>query len=193
MNNIKKITLSLTLYFMCSTAMVQAQITNDKNQGATQNENCIKLKKHFKVRLNRALKVHKVLHQTLRSNQLIDKYNRHMNILFGNLDREAGLMEKLIVDSKEDGCGELGVMRSSVVSIKKIHNKHTVEKTFSCYNCKELHTMRVLKGKINKIVCWNCNLSRNYFTVSDDKMEMQHGDRLNEDIVNNYYKIVIVF
>ena len=123
MKNIKKITLSLTLYFMCSTAMVQAQITNDKNQGAVQNENCIKLKKHFKVRLNRALKVHKVLHQTLQSNQLIDKYNRHMNILFGNLDREAGLMEKLIIDSKEAGCSELAVMRSSVVNIKKIHNK----------------------------------------------------------------------
>ena len=123
MKKFKKITLSLTLYFIFSTAMVQAQITNDKNQGATQNENCIKLKKHFKVRLNRALKVHKVLHQTLRSNQLIDKYNRHMNILFGNLDREAGLMEKLIVDSKEAGCSELAVMRSSVVSIKKIHNE----------------------------------------------------------------------
>ena len=123
MKNIKKITLSLTLYFMCSTAMVQAQITNDKNQGAVQNENCIKLKKHFKMRLNKALKVHKVLHQTLRSNQLIDKYNRHMNILFGNLDREAGLMEKLIVDSKEAGCSELTVMGSSVVNIKKIHNK----------------------------------------------------------------------
>ena len=54
MKNIKKITLSLTFYFMCSTAMVQAQITNDKNQGAAQNENCITLKKHFKVRLNRA-------------------------------------------------------------------------------------------------------------------------------------------
>ena len=123
MKNIKRIILSLTLFFMCSTAMVQAQKPDDKNQGATQNENCIKLKKHFKVRLNRALKVHKVLHQTLRSNQLIDKYNRHMNILFGNLDREAGLMENLIVDSKEAGCSELAVMRSSVVNIKKIHNE----------------------------------------------------------------------
>ena len=45
-----------------------------------------------------------------------------MNILFGNLDREAGLMEKLLVDLKENGCVELTVMRSSVVSIKKIHN-----------------------------------------------------------------------
>ena len=123
MKKFKKITLSLTLYFIFSTAMVQAQITNDKNEGAAQNENCIKLKKHFKVRLNRALKVHKVLHQTLQSNQLIDKYNRHMNILFGNLDREAGLMEKLIVDSKEVGCSELAVMRSRVANIKKIHNK----------------------------------------------------------------------
>ena len=107
---------------MYSTAMVQAQITDDKNQGATQNEVCIELKKNFKVRLNRAFKVHKVLHQTLRSDQLIDKYNRHMNILFGNLDREAGLMEKLIVDSNGAGCSELAVMRSSVVNIKKIHN-----------------------------------------------------------------------
>ena len=123
MKNYKRIILSLTLFLMCSIAVVQAQISDDKNQGATQNENCIKLKKNFKVRLNKALKVHKVLRQTLRSNQLIDKYNRHMNILFGNLDREAGLMEKLIVDSKEAGCSELAVMRSSVVNIKKIHNE----------------------------------------------------------------------
>ena len=123
MKNIKRITLSITLFFMCSTAMVHAQTTDDRNQGAKQNESCIELKSFFKVRLNKALKVHKVLHQTLRSNQLIDKYNRHMNILFGNLDREAGLMEKLIVDSKEAGCSELAVMRSSVVNIKKIHNK----------------------------------------------------------------------
>ena len=108
---------------MCSTAMVQAQITDDKNQSATHNENCMRLVKKFKLQLNRALKVHKGVHQTLQSNQPIDKYNRHMNILFGNLDREAGSMEKLLVDSKEDGCSELTVMRSSVVSIKKIHNE----------------------------------------------------------------------
>ena len=123
MKNIKKITLSLTLFFIFSTAMVQAQITGDKNQGVTQNENCIKLKKYFKVRLNRALKVHKVLHQTLQSNQIIDKYNRHMNILFGNLNRYTMVMEKLLVDSKENGCSELTVMRNGVVSLKKIHDE----------------------------------------------------------------------
>ena len=123
MENIKRLTLSLTLFFLCSTAMVHAQITNDKNQGVTHNKNCMKLVKKFKLQLNKALKVHKGVHQTLQSNQPIDKYNRHMNILFGNLDREAGSMEKLLVDSKEDGCSELTVMRSSVVSIKKIHNE----------------------------------------------------------------------
>ena len=62
MIKIKRITLSLILIFMCSTVMAQAQMTNAKNQGTTENEVCIELKKNFKVRLNRAFKVHKVLH-----------------------------------------------------------------------------------------------------------------------------------
>ena len=123
MKNIKRITLSITLFFMCSTAMVHAQISDDRNQGAKQNESCIELKSFFKVRINKALKVHKVLHQTLQSNQIIDKYNRHMNILFGNLNRYTMVMEKLLVDSKENGCSELIVMRNGVVSLKKIHDE----------------------------------------------------------------------
>jgi len=123
MENIKRLTLSLTLFFLCSTAMVHAQITNDKNQGVTHNKNCMKLVKKFKLQLNRALKVHKGVHQTLQSNQPIDKYNRHMNILFGNLDREAVLMEKLLINSEKKECGKLTLMRRGVVSIKKIHNE----------------------------------------------------------------------
>ena len=123
MKNIKRLTLSLTLFFLCSTAMVHAQITDDKNQSATHNENCMRLVKKFKLQLNRALKVHKGVHQTLQSNQPIDKYNRHMNILVGNLDREAGLMEKLLINSEQKECSKLTVMRSGVVSIKKIHNE----------------------------------------------------------------------
>ena len=123
MKNIKRLTLSLTLFFLCSTAMVHAQITDDKNQSATHNENCMRLVKKFKLQLNRALKVHKGVHQTLQSNQPIDKYNRHMNILVGNLDREAVLMEKLLINSEKKECSKLTVMRSGVVSIKKIHNE----------------------------------------------------------------------
>jgi len=123
MKNIKRLTLSLTLFFLCSTVMVHAQITDNKNQGATRNENCTKLANKFKIQLNRALKVQKGVHQTLQSNQPIDKYNRHMNILVGNLDREAGLMEKLLINSEKKECSKLIEMRSGVVSIKKIHNE----------------------------------------------------------------------
>ena len=98
MKNIKRLTLILTLFFLCSTAMVHAQITDNKNQGATHNESCMKLAKKFKLQLNRALKVHKGVNQTLQSNQPIDKYNRHNNILVRNLDREAGLMENLLIN-----------------------------------------------------------------------------------------------
>ena len=123
MENIKKTLLSLILFFLWSTGMVQAQVTGDKNQGSTQNENCLKLAKKFKLKIDRTLKVHKGVHQTLQSKQPIDKYNRHMNILLGNIEREAGLMEKLVAKSKERGCGKLIAMRSGVVSIKKIHNE----------------------------------------------------------------------
>jgi len=123
MENIKKIILSLILFFLWSTGVVQAQATGDKNQGSKQNENCLKLAKKFKLKIDRTLKVHKGVHQTLQSKQPIDKYNRHMNILLGNIEREAGLMEKLVAKSKERGCGKLIAMRSGVVSIKKIHNE----------------------------------------------------------------------
>ena len=123
MENIKKTTLSLILFFFCSTAVVQAQITGDKNQGSKQNGNCMKLTKKFKLKLNRTLKIHKGVHQTLQSNQPIDKYNRHMNILLGNIEREAGLLDNLLVKSKERECGKLKEMRSGVANIKKIHNK----------------------------------------------------------------------
>jgi len=123
MENIKKITLSLILFFFCSTEIVQAQIKGDKNQGSTQNENCLKLKKKFKLKLDRTLKVHKGVHQTLQSNQPIDKYNRHMNILLGNLEREAELMERLLVKSKKRKCSNLTAMRSGIESIQKIHNE----------------------------------------------------------------------
>ena len=33
------------------------------------------------------------------------------------------VMEKLLVDSKENGCSELTVMRNGVVSLKKIHDE----------------------------------------------------------------------
>jgi len=123
MENIKKITLSLILFFLCSTAIVQAQIKGDKNQGSTQNKNCLKLEKKFKLKLDRTLKVHESVHKTLQSDQPIDKYNRHMNILLGNLEREAGLMENLLVKSKKSECVKLTAMSNGVVSIKKIHNE----------------------------------------------------------------------
>jgi len=74
--------------------------------------------------VDRAMSVYKIMQQTLNSDQLIDRYNRHVNILVGNLDREASRMQRLLAVAKQRGCDKLvQMMRDHIVNTKNIYNE----------------------------------------------------------------------
>ncbi len=116
MQKIKKITLCLTLFFLFLffVTMAHAQI----------NRQCADLVKDLKEPVDRAISVQKAMHKTLNSDQLIDRYNRHVNILVQNLDREANKMARLLVTAKQRGCGKLVQMiQGPIVNTKNIYNE----------------------------------------------------------------------
>ena len=103
MEKIKKTSLALAMFYLFSilyfATTVQAQI-----QGKTQDANkiCPQVVKELQMRMKSLKKVHKGLYNSIYSSlpsDRIDRYNRHVNILAGNLNREVnlmkGLMEKL--------------------------------------------------------------------------------------------------
>jgi len=111
---IKRISLTLTLYFLFFVTMAHAQMSGK----------CAEVVRNMKVPLGRAMAVHKSMQQTLSSDQPIDKYNRHVNILVGNLDREASRVERLLVAAKQRGCDKLvQMMRDHIVNTKNIYNE----------------------------------------------------------------------
>ena len=64
------------------------------------------------------------MQKTLNSDQLIDRYNRHVNILVGNLDREASKMQRLLAVAKQRGCDKLvQMMQDHIVNTKNIYNE----------------------------------------------------------------------
>ena len=114
MQQIKRISLALTLYFLFFVTMAYAQMSGK----------CAEVVRNMKVPLERAMAVHKSMQQTLNSDQPIDKYNRHVNILVGNLEREASRMERLLVAAKQRGCDKLvQMMRDHIVNTKNIYNE----------------------------------------------------------------------
>ena len=111
---IKRISLTLTLYFLFFVTMAYAQMSGK----------CAEVVRNMKVPLDRAMSAHKAMQQTLNSDQPIDKYNRHVNILVGNLDREASRVERLLVAAKQRGCDKLvQMMRDHIVNTKNIYNE----------------------------------------------------------------------
>ena len=115
MPQIKKITLALTLFFLFLffVTMAHAQMSGK----------CAEVVRNMKVPVDKAMLVYKSMQKTLNSDQPIDKYNRHVNILVGNLDREAGRMERLLVAAKQKGCDKLvQMMRDRIVNTKNIYN-----------------------------------------------------------------------
>ena len=64
------------------------------------------------------------MQKTLNSDQLVDRYNRHVNILVGNLDRETSRMERLLAVAKQRGCDKLvQMMQDPIVKTKNIYNE----------------------------------------------------------------------
>ena len=116
MQQIKKISLALTLIFLFSffVTMAHAQISGQ----------CADVVKDLKVPVDRAMSVNKAMQKTLDSDQLVDRYNRHVNILVGNLDREASRMERLLAVAKQRGCDKLvQMMQDHIVKTKNIYNE----------------------------------------------------------------------
>jgi len=116
MQQIKRISVALTLFFLFLffVTMAHAQI----------NGQCTDVVKDLKDPLERAVSVQKAMHKTLNSDQLIDRYNRHVNILVQNLDREANRMERVLFAAKQRGCEKLvQMMQDPIVNTKNIYNE----------------------------------------------------------------------
>ena len=115
MQQIKRISLALTLFlFLFFVTIAHAQISGQ----------CTDVVKDLKEPVDRAMSVHKAMQKTLNSDQLIDRYNRHVNILVGNLDREASRMQRLLAVAKQRGCDKLvQMMQDHIVNTKNIYNE----------------------------------------------------------------------
>ena len=116
MQQIKKISLALTVFilFLFFVTMAHAQISGQ----------CTDVVKDLKEPVDRAISVQKAMRKTLNSDQLVDRYNRHVNILVGNLDREASRMQRLLAVAKQRGCDKLvQMMQDHIVNTKNIYNE----------------------------------------------------------------------
>jgi len=115
LQQIKRISLALTLFFLFLffVTMAHAQMSGK----------CAEVVRNMKVPVDRAMVVHKNMQKTLNSDQLVDRYNRHVNILVGNLDREASRMQRLLAVAKQRGCDKLvQMMQDHIVNTKNIYN-----------------------------------------------------------------------
>ena len=115
MQQIKRISLALTLFlFLFFGTIAHAQISGQ----------CTDVVKDLKEPVDRAISVQKAMQKTLNSDQLVDRYNRHVNILVGNLDREASRMQRLLAVAKQRGCDKLvQMMQDHIVNTKNIYNE----------------------------------------------------------------------
>jgi len=115
MQQIKRISLALTLFlFLFFVTIAHAQISGQ----------CADVVKDLKEPVDRAISVQKAMKKTLNSDQLVDRYNRHVNILVGNLDREASRMQRLLAVAKQRGCDKLvQMMQDHIVNTKNIYNE----------------------------------------------------------------------
>ena len=115
MQQIKRISLALTLFlFLFFVIIAHAQISGQ----------CADVVKDLKEPVDRAISVQKAMKKTLSSDQLVDRYNRHVNILVGNLDREASRMQRLLAVAKQRGCDKLvQMMQDHIVNTKNIYNE----------------------------------------------------------------------
>jgi len=128
MKRIEKISLVSTLFFLFGflffVVMANAKSVMVMNQVAMQSESCAQIAKNIKVALNKVVMMHKGMQNTLNSDQPINKYNRHVNILLGNLEVRSMRLSKLLVTAEQKGCDKLvQLMRNHVINTKKIFRK----------------------------------------------------------------------
>ena len=104
----EKISLVSTIFFLFSflffVVTAQAKSLVVVNQVAMESGNCIQITKNIKVTLNKVKVIYKGMQNTLKSDQPIDKYNRHVNILLGNLEVRSIRLSKLLGNAEQSGC-----------------------------------------------------------------------------------------
>ena len=128
MQKIEKISLASTLLFLVSflffVVMAHARSVMVATQVAMESGSCIQIAKNIKVALNKVVRMNKGMQNTLNSDQPIDKYNRHVNILVGNLEVGSMRLSKLLVTAEENGCNKVvQLMRDHVINTKNIFQK----------------------------------------------------------------------
>ncbi|MEK9629541.1 MAG: hypothetical protein VW455_11045 [Nitrospinota bacterium] len=103
------------------TTLANAEGVKSVAQVAMQNEKCSKINNNMKGTLGKIKTMHTGMEKTLKSNQPIDKYNRHVNILVGNLEHYAQRMERLLGKAEKKGCNKMvQMMRGHVANTKSI-------------------------------------------------------------------------
>tara|TARA_Y100001960_G_scaffold21861_1_gene19118 strand:- start:288 stop:860 length:573 start_codon:yes stop_codon:yes gene_type:complete len=124
----EKISLVSALFFLFSfllfVVMAHAKSIMVVTQVAIASENCGQIAKNIKVALNKVRVMQKGMQNTLNSDQPIDKYNRHVNILVGNLEVGSIRLSKLLEAAEQSGCNKLvELMRDHAVNTKNIFLK----------------------------------------------------------------------
>ena len=128
MQRIKKISLVSTLFFLFSllffVVMAHAKSVMVATQIAIGSDSCAQISKNIKMALNKVVRMNKGMQKTLNSDQPIDKYNRHVNILVGNLEVGSIRLSKLLVTAEQSGCKKVvKLMRDHVNNTKNIFQK----------------------------------------------------------------------
>ena len=128
MKRIKIISLVSTLFFLFSflffVVMAHAKSVMAATQVAMESDSCAQISKNIKVALNKVVRMSKGMQNTLNSDQPIDKYNRHVNILLGNLEMGSIRLSKLLVTAEQSGCKKVvQLMRDHVNNTKNIFEK----------------------------------------------------------------------
>lgn len=127
MKMIKRVAFSLSMYHLFSilffATTLQAQI-QEKGQDGIKNEICSQFVKEFRIRIKGLKKVHKGMYNAISSSlplDRIDRYNRHVNILDGNLNREVKLIKRLQEKLRQEGqkCREM--VKSLSPHINKVY------------------------------------------------------------------------
>ena len=128
MKRIEKISLASTLFFLFSflffVVTAHAKSLMVATQVAMESGSCAQIAKNIKVALNKVVRMNKGMQNTLNSDQPVDKYNRHVNILLGNLEVGSMKLSKLLVTAEQNGCNKVvQLMRDHVINTKNIFQK----------------------------------------------------------------------
>ena len=128
MKRIEKISLASTLLLLFSflffVVLAHAKSVIGVTQVAMESDRCKQIAKNIKVAIDKVVVMHKGMNNTLNSDQPIDKYNRHVNILLGNLEVGSVRLSKLLVTAEQSGCNTLvQLMHDHVINTKNIFQK----------------------------------------------------------------------